>query len=246
MTKIYALKDPHTLEIRYIGKTIQSLPRRLKGHMCETYDCYRRRWIKTLSARPIIELIEECDDSEWQDRERHWIAYYLNAGARLTNETQGGDGPNIYNKRTAMKISLALRGRKSPCTPERAAAISAGKKGKGNGRAGTKWSDDARRNLSNSLRGKPSGMMGKKQSADTIRLRINSRRERGGYVVSEETKATISANHGQSKRVVCVDTGEVFNSIAAATRTTGLNDNSVRSAIKNGWRCAGKRWALTD
>ena len=32
--KIYALKHPNTLEIRYIGKTNQSLSKRLTNHIC--------------------------------------------------------------------------------------------------------------------------------------------------------------------------------------------------------------------
>lgn len=38
--------------------------------------------------KPIIELLEECDYSVWQEREKYWISQFPN----LINLTKGGDG----------------------------------------------------------------------------------------------------------------------------------------------------------
>lgn len=108
MTKIYRLKDPITLEVRYVGKTVSSLEKRLGEHISYSKKgkTHRDNWIKSLPDRPIIELIEECDDSIWEERERYWITYYK---ARLTNHTDGGEGmlgniPSIETRQVMSKI----------------------------------------------------------------------------------------------------------------------------------------------
>ena len=93
--KIYALKHPDTLEVRYVGKTVVSLSRRLGNHVANAkgskHNVHLSNWILKILAmgkRPIIELIEECDHSIWQEREKYWISQYSN----LINLTLGGDG----------------------------------------------------------------------------------------------------------------------------------------------------------
>jgi hypothetical protein len=83
MVKIYCLKDPNTLEIRYIGKTIQELKKRLSGHLMNSKHkqntSHTSCWIKNLlndNKIPIIELIENVDDSIWIEREQYWIDFY--------------------------------------------------------------------------------------------------------------------------------------------------------------------------
>ena len=86
--KIYVLKHPDTLEIRYVGKTVRRLCERIGNHIT---NANLSNWIlKLLSEgkRPIIELIEECEPSVWQEREKYWISQYQN----LINLTAGGDG----------------------------------------------------------------------------------------------------------------------------------------------------------
>ena len=71
MVKIYSLNDPDTLEIKYIGKTVQKLEKRLSGHI--TKAKYNRTthcscWIYKLllkGKRPKIQLIEECLENIW-------------------------------------------------------------------------------------------------------------------------------------------------------------------------------------
>lgn len=97
MVKIYALKDPITNEIRYIGKTVSSLDRRLRGHVCNRVmsgRSYLGNWIKSLynkNLKPVISLIEECEDNIWEEREKYWIRTMRQDGVRLVNFTQGGE-----------------------------------------------------------------------------------------------------------------------------------------------------------
>lgn len=175
MISIYALLDPVTLEIRYIGKTKQKPHQRLCGHLKDKTKCHRTRWISGLTAKPVVQVIEQCQEDDWVSRERFWIKHYRDAGVNLTNETSGGDGPAQYDDHIRKKISAANKGKKRPCTPERAAAISAGKKGRGNGLFGRKWTDEARANLSAALMGRISPQKGVRQSPEHIKKRVASK-----------------------------------------------------------------------
>ena len=115
--KIYVLKHPDTLEIRYVGKTVRSLSKRLGNHIDNAkrskHNKHLSNWILSILAlgkRPIIELIEEVDSSVWQDREKYWIAHYPN----LINLTYGGDGCEgfLHDEATRIKCGLANIGRK--------------------------------------------------------------------------------------------------------------------------------------
>jgi len=94
---IYYLKDKEG-NIRYIGKTI-NIKRRLYSHIAEAkrnktnrYSC---NWIKGLlnkSQKPLIEIIEICNESNWKDREKYWIKYYKELNYKLCNLCDGGTG----------------------------------------------------------------------------------------------------------------------------------------------------------
>lgn len=95
---IYSLNDPDTLQIRYIGKT-GNLKKRLYSHITEAKRSKGRRyvlnWINSLlssNKKPIINIIEECNDSNWQERERYWVSYYREIIPNLCNNADGGLG----------------------------------------------------------------------------------------------------------------------------------------------------------
>ena len=109
--KIYTLKHPDTLEVRYVGKTVRSLSRRLGNHIDNAkrskHNKHLSNWILNILSngkRPIIELIEEVDNSVWQERERYWITQYPN----LINLTEGGDGCKGFLHDEATKIKCGL------------------------------------------------------------------------------------------------------------------------------------------
>jgi hypothetical protein len=114
--KIYALIDPRTDDIRYVGKTNQPLPRRLSAHLIEKSKCHRCNWIselKRFGLVPLIEIIEEVKEGiNWQEREIFWIKHLRIVGFNLTNNTSGGDGVPDLPKETREKIRRASLGRK--------------------------------------------------------------------------------------------------------------------------------------
>jgi len=111
--KIYSLICPRTNEIKYIGKTIQSLSKRLKNHMHPTQKdgSYRANWIRELkedSLKPSIQLIEECEETIWEEREMYWIGFYSNLFT-LVNYTKGGNGGHHVKISTKEKLSLTYK-----------------------------------------------------------------------------------------------------------------------------------------
>lgn len=105
--KIYTLsstRDPE--DIRYVGKTKQTLQRRLSQHLTDAKKSfklgikrnYNYNWImhelnegyKIL----IIELdsVEFKDGEDWKWLEQYWISQMKIWGFKLTNLTDGGDG----------------------------------------------------------------------------------------------------------------------------------------------------------
>ena len=118
---IYTLSDPFTEEVRYVGKTIKTLNRRLSGHIAAAKrkaSSYSSCWIKSLLDRgklPEISLLEMTSNSDWQETERFWISYLRFLGFRLTNITLGGEGfhGKPLTKEHKAKISLSMKGMQS-------------------------------------------------------------------------------------------------------------------------------------
>lgn len=97
---IYALLEPETKIVRYVGKTTREPKRRLYEHIRNlSYNTYKTNWVKSLlkdGKEPILAVLETCDYSNWIERERFWIDYYLKNGEKsLTNLTLGGDYGSI-------------------------------------------------------------------------------------------------------------------------------------------------------
>ena len=88
--KIYILIDPNTNKIRYVGMTKLSLEHRLSLHLREkTKLTHKSYWIQSLkkdNKKPIISQIDSSDNVEELSRkEIYWIQYYLKQGEKLTN-----------------------------------------------------------------------------------------------------------------------------------------------------------------
>lgn len=116
---IYYLSDIQG-NIRYVGKT-KNIPRkRLYKHIEECKSdkpTHKINWIKSLlnkGERPIIEVVDEVPEQEWQFWEEYWISQFRQWGFNLTNLTNGGQGGNgyrhtLYSKEIMRKSKLGSK-----------------------------------------------------------------------------------------------------------------------------------------
>lgn len=124
---VYALLDPRTSEVRYIGYTKNRITDRLRGHVgnCKV-STYKSNWIKQLKAlglRPKSRaLCILSSEKEALRIEVAVIALYRSRGVRLTNSTDGGEGSVNLLPEIRERI---VKGVKASMTPERRAKISA-------------------------------------------------------------------------------------------------------------------------
>lgn len=129
---IYTLSDPISGYVKYVGQTSKTLNERIKAHLKDAkYKKKNKRttWINSLiknSLEPVIELIDEADESEWEFWEMYWIEQFKAWGFELKNGTIGGDGikgyvftkedkdkmrGRILSKETRDKMSITRKGK---------------------------------------------------------------------------------------------------------------------------------------
>lgn len=115
--KIYTLSCPISNQVRYIGKTVESLEKRFNRHISysKREKSHKANWINSLlknNKRPIIEILDECSTNDWEIIEQYWISQFKNWGFNLVNYTDGGQGAHgrIVSENTKKKISQSLMG----------------------------------------------------------------------------------------------------------------------------------------
>jgi hypothetical protein len=97
VTFIYALVDPTTREVRYIGKSTDPT-KRLSFHLAKRSlktNNPKNLWIRSLVAKdlkPILVVLQKCSDDKWAEAERAWIVTFRMIGADVTNTSDGGEG----------------------------------------------------------------------------------------------------------------------------------------------------------
>ena len=103
---IYVLTEPDGTSIRYVGKSNEyRISKRLIEH-CRMSQLknhtHKNNWIKSLlnrNCRPQLKIIEECDESNFYEREKYWVQHYKSIGCDLVNGTVGGEGAcRIHNR----------------------------------------------------------------------------------------------------------------------------------------------------
>ncbi len=115
MITIYALTDPRTKEIRYIGKSIR-YKGRFRDHLNDNSKTHKVNWIKSLKSRGLIPglvVLQQFDDNaDWQEIERFWIRIAKKNNWDLVNGTDGGDGVLNVSGEGAERMKRTWIGRK--------------------------------------------------------------------------------------------------------------------------------------
>lgn len=202
-TFIYALCEPGTRSIRYIGKTYR-IKQRFKEHLRDSIKnkTHLGNWLRLLKSqqqKPEMIILREVPIELWEIAEERYIRLARGLGMNLVNSTDGGEGvtmtPEIRDK-----ISLKNTGKIR--SPELKAQISAALTGANSPLFGIKRTVEAREKMSAALTGSLHPLFGKKRSPETC-AKIGAAQTGGlhhnfGKTASAETSAKMSAGQRAS------------------------------------------------
>jgi len=232
MVYIYCLKCPDTNNVRYVGKTINSLERRLNKHMAESslaaQNNHRTNWLRSLkneNKMPIIELLEiVAENTKWEDRERAWIALFKKNGAKLINSNDGGDGQHgrILSQQTKNKISKSLMGHSVSEETRNKKRLK---------KLGSIWSEESKAKISRLHKGRKrpketgakisKALKGIKRSEE-FKKRI-SQRQLGRIATNKKEIEQFNKNMNKIKR---------YTSITEASRETNISHSAIINCLK--------------
>lgn len=108
-TFIYALCEPGTRTVRYIGKS-DDPKRRFRAHLRQSImaKTHLGNWLRLLAesgTKPDMVVLREVLDDQWEVAEERYIRIALGCGMKLVNGTAGGDG--IHNPGPETRAKLA-------------------------------------------------------------------------------------------------------------------------------------------
>ena len=133
---IYGLNDPVTGRCRYVGKAADPYRRYEQHaeiaergkHRAHVYFWWRK--LMTAGQAPILEVLDEVPETEWQFWEQEYIRLFRLIFPGLTNHAHGGQGGHgKHSPETIQKIAAANRGQKrSPELRKKISDLQRGKK----------------------------------------------------------------------------------------------------------------------
>lgn len=88
MAAIYALVDPKTDLIGYIGQSYDPKAR-FFGHLSKPCSKNMQSWLNNV-GKPELRVLETCEKRQVDSRERWWIAFGKSVGWPLVNTLSGG------------------------------------------------------------------------------------------------------------------------------------------------------------
>jgi len=177
-TSIYALCDPRTGAVRYVGKA-NNPAYRFRQHVAKIGNCNagKHRWVDELAGaglRPTLTILEAVGGDAWQAREKFWIAHYQEFGQADLNVEEGGkaSAPSVWRGK---KFSLDTRRRMSLA------------------KIGKKLSEETKQRMSRAKRGNKIWLGRKHTSKTRQKMSQNNAHNRGmlGRKMTEEAKNKI-------------------------------------------------------
>ncbi len=95
--EIYALCDPQTGDVKYIGSAFEAA-KRYRGHLSTNASKKVKEWVASLKERglrPELKVLETVPTRQATAREHHWVMQFTTANTELLNgryvvENRGG------------------------------------------------------------------------------------------------------------------------------------------------------------
>lgn len=212
----------------YIGQTVRTLKQRWKDHRSEAKDCKRGRAIHKAIRKYGVEnfTVEQIDvatcQEELNEKERYWIEFYdsmnRNKGYNLTN---GGDS---FKMAESVKVKISEFAKT---------------------RIGEK----------NPRYGVPMGLENRLKISAVNKLRTGEKNSFYGKHHTEETKQKMrgkrpsisGAKNPNAKKVLCIETGVVYECGVIASKETGVSYSSLRKCCQGNRKTAGGyHWQYID
>jgi group I intron endonuclease len=149
---IYLFSDEFGVP-KYVGKA-KCFKTRIKQHLNRDRFIYKSHFYNWLNQQIsenkeyFINILEETDQQNWKEKEKHWIKHIKENGYKLTNMTDGGDGNNnqVFSEESKEKRRQKRLGHK--LSEETKKLISEAHKGK-------VVSESTKKKLSEINKGKP-------------------------------------------------------------------------------------------
>jgi group I intron endonuclease len=221
----------------YVGQTVQSLRARIKDHrnsvskhpQLALYRAFTKYGFETFDW----EVIEHATSKgKLDEKERRFIEQYRSVNARYGyNMTFGGEGGK-HTEEVKLKISASNKGRRKSESERK--KLSDSLMGKYTKEKASWWgrrhTEEEKQKISEAQRGAKNHNFGKKASLETRR---------------KKSEAIRGEKHWNHKRVVNLDSGEVFVSAMHAREKTGIDNSLIGKCCKGQRRSAGGfRWAF--
>lgn len=198
--------------------------------------------------------------------EQYWMDYYqsydLSIGYNVCKEAGTTRGyhhteadkakmSEIARKRFAEHPEYCKCGEDNPMygrhpSEETRAKMSASRMGNQNAKGSTwRMSDEARAKISRAMKGKQN-CLGRKLSKETRDKIAEGNRNR---VISEDTRKKMSESHKgkTTKKVMCIETGDIFNSVTEASVFVNKDGSAISACCRGKQKtCGGYHWRYVD
>ena len=220
---IYLIENINTCK-KYIGQTKVSLRTRIKRHIRESVN-YKYNSILYLSFIKYgiknfnVSVLELCEESELNDKEKYWIKQLETMSPKGYNLTSGGGQGTIYTEELINIMSNSAKNKDKSVFEKHSMFM----------KQLYIESPEKREFMAEVAR---STHTGRKQSNIWIEKRASKKR---GTTLNEEQKITLARSHMRGKIILCIETQQEFLSSYEASLSTGADKDKI------GLICSGKR-----
>lgn len=191
---IYLIKNKVNCKV-YVGSSI-NIELRWKVHIStlnnkrygKTNKYFQNQWNKYGQENFEFSILEYCSIDQIADRENYWMEFYDSRNTLKGYNKRSAYGktpPKKHSEESKRKMSESLKGRKIEFTDEWKRNISESAKKRGSNFAGKKHTEETRKKMSESAK--------KQVMTDETRKKISGTQK--GRKISEETKKKMSETH---------------------------------------------------